>query len=94
MRFNLLLIILVTIGSTAFSKTLTTAQSEIILVEGKILNKKGAIDPLSENPTKMFTFYEVVHKGHFYICYTGVWPRGRNIDKLVEGVKVRCTGVE
>ena len=52
-----------------------------------------SINVVFSNAVKV-SFYEVVYEGHFYICYTGVWPRGRNIDKLVEGVKVRCTGVE
>ena len=94
MKQNLLFILLIIFGSAAISKTLSTQDSVTILVDGRIINKKAATDPFSDNLKTMLTIYEVVHDGRFYICYTGIWPRGRTIDKLIEGVKVKCTGTD
>lgn len=94
MKQAILFMLLIIFGSAAISQTLSTDHSESILVNGRIINKKAASDPFSDNPKTMLTIYEVIHDGSFYICYTGIWPRGRTIDKMIEGVTLKCAGTD
>ena len=90
-KVSCLIISLALISSVVSAETLSLKESEKILSSGKILNSVAASAPLSENPEKMFSYYSVVYKNKFYICYSGIWPRGKNIKDAIGGIVLRCT---
>jgi len=91
MKASCLIILLALISSVVSAERLSLKESEKILTSGKILNSVAATAPFSENPDKMFSFYSVTYKGKFYICYSGIFPRGRKIKELIGGVVLSCS---
>ena len=77
-------------ASTALSEVLSLEDSETILSKGNILSMTTASKPFSENPSSMFSIYNVIYKNKFYICYSGIMPRGDKLTEIIGGVVMRC----
>ena len=77
-------------ASTAVSEMLSLEESETILSKGNILSMTTASKPFSEKPSSMFSTYNVIYKNKFYICYSGIMPRGDNLTEMIGGVVMRC----
>ena len=88
---KILTIIAIFYASSVSSEVMSTAESERIISDGKIISSKLANSPFSLDPESMFFVYAVVYKRKYYICYGGISDRGNQIDRLVEGIVLRCT---